>query len=97
MDENKEVSKKYQEVWNGIKKGIETINGGEKIEYGKDFLKNRFKSNDDLPMNKPIKLRLLTIIIRCVFSKDSKFYPLLFLDNALYELQKCYKTKKLMF
>ena len=39
MDENKEVSKKYQEVWNGIKKGIETINGSEKIEYGKDFLK----------------------------------------------------------
>ena len=37
VDENKEVSKKYQEVWNGIKKGIETINGGEKIEYGKDF------------------------------------------------------------
>ena len=37
VDENKEVSKKYQEVWNGIKKGIEAINGGEKIEYGKDF------------------------------------------------------------
>ena len=39
VNENKEVSKKYQEVWNGIKKGIETINGGEKIKYGKDFLK----------------------------------------------------------
>ena len=48
-------------------------------------------------MNKPIKLRLMTIIIRCVFSKDSKFYPLLFLDDAFYELQKCYNTKKLMF
>ena len=29
--------KKYEEVWEGIKKEIETINGGEKIEYGKDF------------------------------------------------------------
>ena len=37
VDENKEVSKKYEEVWEGIKKEIETINGGEKIEYGKDF------------------------------------------------------------
>ena len=34
MDENKEVSKKYEEVWQGIKK---EINGGEKVEYEKDF------------------------------------------------------------
>ena len=32
IDENKEVLKKYEEVWEGIKKEIETINGGEKIE-----------------------------------------------------------------
>ena len=37
VDENKEVLKKYEEVWEGIKKEIETINGSEKIEYGKDF------------------------------------------------------------
>ena len=60
VDENKEVSKKYEEVWEGVKKEIETINGSEKMEYGKDFLKIRFESNDDLPMNKPVKLHLLT-------------------------------------
>ena len=37
VDENKEVLKKYEEVWEGIKKEIETINGSEKIEHGKDF------------------------------------------------------------
>ena len=37
VDENKEVLKKYKEIWEGIKQEIETINGGEKIEYGKDF------------------------------------------------------------
>ena len=37
VDENKEVLKKYEEVWEGIKKEIETINSDEKIEYGKDF------------------------------------------------------------
>ena len=62
------------------------INVDEKIEHGKDFLKIRFESNDDLPMNKPIKLCLLTIIIRPVFSEGGKFYPQLFLDDALYEL-----------
>ena len=37
VDENKEVSKKYEEVWEGVKKEIETINGSEKNEYGKNF------------------------------------------------------------
>ena len=37
IDENKEVSKKYEEVWDGIKKEIETINGRKRIEYEKDF------------------------------------------------------------
>ena len=37
VDENKENSKKCEEVWEGIKKEIETINGVETVEYGKDF------------------------------------------------------------
>ena len=46
----------------------------------------RFKSNDDLPLNKPMKLRLITIIIRCVISEGGKFYHQLFLGDGLYEL-----------
>ena len=30
VNENKEVSKKYEEVWEGVEKEIETINGGKK-------------------------------------------------------------------
>ena len=45
-----------------------------------------FEFNDDLPMNKPVKLHLLTITIRCVFSEHDKFYPKLFLNDGLYEL-----------
>ena len=37
VDKNKEVLKKYEEVWDGIKYKIETINGGKKNEFGKDF------------------------------------------------------------
>ena len=37
IDENKEASEKYEEVWNEIKKEIETINEGKRIEYGKYF------------------------------------------------------------
>ena len=65
-DEKKGVSKKYKEVWEGVKKEIRTINGGKK-------------------MNEPIKLRLLRLIIRSVFSENGKLYPQLLLDEALYE------------
>ena len=85
VDENKEMSKKYKEIWEGVKKEIETINSGEKIEYEEDYMKIRFKSNHGLPLNKPIKLCLLTIIIRSVLSENSKFYPQLYLDDAWYE------------
>ena len=37
VNKNKDVIKKYAESWESIKKEIETINGGEKIQYGKDF------------------------------------------------------------
>ena len=36
INKNKEISKKYNEVWEGVKKEIETINGNKRIEYGKD-------------------------------------------------------------
>ena len=84
IDENKEVLKKYEEVWEGIKKEIETINSDKILNMGKIFKIIRFESCDDLSLNKPIKLRLLTIIIRSVFSENGKFYPQLFLDDVLY-------------
>ena len=57
-----------------------------KNDYGKDYMKIKFNSDDDLPLNKLLKFHNITIIIRSVFSENSKFYPQLFLDDALYEL-----------
>ena len=39
VDENKEVSKKYDEVWEGVTKEFETVNGSEKVNSGKIFKK----------------------------------------------------------
>ena len=39
VDENKEVSKKYEEVWEDVKNEIETINGAKKLNMGKIFKK----------------------------------------------------------
>ena len=78
VDENKEVLKKYADVWDGIKNKIKAINGGKESDYGKDYMKIKFDSDDDLPLNKPLKFHPITIIIRSVFEEDGKFYPYLF-------------------
>ena len=56
------------------------------FEYSKDYIKTKFNSNDSLPLNKPLKFYNMTVTIRCIFSKDNKLYPQLFLDDALYSL-----------
>ena len=86
QDENKEVLKKYTELWDEIKNDIVTINGGKEGKYRKDFMNIKFHTDDDLPLNKPLKLRILTIIVRSVFEEDGKFYPQIYLDRCLYEL-----------
>ena len=84
-DENKELLKKHSDVWSGIKNKIEAITFAE-CDYEKDFMKIKFNSDDDLPLNKPLKFHMMTIIIRSVFEEDGKLYPQVFLDDTLYEL-----------
>ena len=55
-DKNREALENYTELWDEIKDQIETINGDNPIEYGKDFIKARFESNDDLPLNKILNI-----------------------------------------
>ena len=85
-DKHKEVLKKYTKLWNGIKNEIETINGSKEGEYGKDFMKIKFDADDNLPLNKTLKLHNMAIVIRSVFEEDGKFYPQVYLDECLYEL-----------
>ena len=37
------------------------------LEYTKDYTKIKFNSDDNLPLNKPLKCYQMTITIRCVF------------------------------
>ena len=76
-DSNNEVLKKCAEVWSGIKDQIKKINNGLVGEYGKDYMKIKFDSDDDLPLNKILKF-CIVIIIRNVFEKDGKYYPQIF-------------------
>ena len=89
-DENKELLKKYSDVWDGIKNQIEEVSH-DKCDHEKDYMQIKFNSDDDLPLNKPLKFHLMTITIRSVFEEDGKLYPQVFLDDTLHELivQKC--------
>ena len=80
-DENKEVLEKYTELWDRIKNEIETINGGNKFEYDKNIMRIEFNSDDNLPLNKPLKFSTMTITVRSVFEEDDKFYSQINLDE----------------
>ena len=49
-------------------------------------MKIKFNSDDNLPLNKPLKFHNMTIIIRSVFEEDGKLSREVFLDDTLYEL-----------
>ena len=68
-DGNSEVLKKCAEVWSGITDQIRKINDGRSREYKKDCMKIKFDYDDNLPLNKILKFRILTIIIGNIFLK----------------------------
>ena len=82
-DSNNDVLIKYAEVWNGIKNQIKKINNDSVVEYDQDYMKIKFDSDDNLPLNKVLKFYAVTIIIRSVFERDGKYHPQIFLDDAL--------------
>ena len=49
-------------------------------------MKIKFDSDDDLLLGVVLKFCILEIVIRCIFEKDDKYYPQIFLDNILCEL-----------
>ena len=84
MDKKKELLGKYNDIWNGIKNKTEELSSGE-CDYEKDYIKIKFYSDYDLPLNKPLKFHSVTITIRSVFEEDVKLYPQVVLDDTLYE------------
>ena len=84
-DENKELLKRYDDVFNGLIDKIKKIDD-DRLEYKKDYMKIKFNSDDNLPLNKPLKFYDMTIAIRYIISEDNKLYPQVFLDGALYSL-----------
>ena len=72
--ENKELFKKYNDVFNGIINKIKKLSRDE-CDYERDCMKIKFSSEDDLPLTKQLKFHNMVITIRSVFEEDGKLYP----------------------
>ena len=57
----------------------------------KNYMKVKFNSDDDLPLNKVLKCHSIAIIIRFVFEEDGKLYP------QVFQMTLCMKYKMLEY
>ena len=80
------MTHKYEKVWSGIRSKIKTLNGRKELLYEKNYARIQINTDDDLSLNKPLKLLTLAIIIRRVVKEGEELYPQIYLDECLYEL-----------
>ena len=68
--------KKYEELWSKIRDLIRStsINSDD---YDKRYMKIKFNSTDNIPLNKTLELYKM-IIVRSVFDESKKYYPYVF-------------------
>ena len=65
--ENEDIMEKYQEAFDGIKEIIKKVNDyGQPIKYDDNYIKIKFNTDDNVPLNKIIYFPTITIIIRSV-------------------------------
>ena len=72
IDENKELLKKYNDVFNGIMGKIKEVSNDE-CDYEKDHMIIKFNSDDSLPLNKPLNFHNMTKLSDLFLKKMVKF------------------------
>ena len=66
---------KYEEYFSGIRSKIKTLNGVKELFQKKKYTRIGINTDDNSPLNKPLKFTTLTIIFRCIFQEGTKLYP----------------------
>ena len=83
ISDKDDAYKKLVDIFESIKNEI-TEKTWDTLEYDKDYMKIKFESNIIFPTYKDVNIPTAIIVIRAIFAKDGKYYPQLFLDDALY-------------
>ena len=55
-------------------------------DYNEKFMKIKFDSDGNLPLNKWIEIPIMALVVRAVFREKNKYYPKVFLDECLYKI-----------
>ena len=55
-------------------------------DYDDKYMKIKFNSDYELPLNKMIEFPDMAIIFKAVFQENNKYYRQVFLDEGLYKL-----------
>ena len=87
-EKNKIVLENYTELWDETKERIGLMTGDKVTKYSKDFMKIRFKTNDDLPLSKIINIAVCVIIVSSIFKENNKYYPQVLFHDCFYEYEK---------
>ena len=87
-EKNTIMLKNYTELWDEIKEQIELITDDKVTKYGKDFMKIRLKTNDDLPLNEIINIPVCEVIVSSIFKEDNEYHPQVLLHDCLYEYEE---------
>ena len=85
--ENGDLMQKYQELFDVIKEIIKKISDYSlPTKHDDNYMKIKFDTDDNIPLNKVIYFPTITIIIRSVTQKYGKYYLQVFLDECLYQV-----------
>ena len=68
------AKKKYEELWNKIRDLIRSITKNLN-DYDEKYMKIKFDSDDNLPLNKTTEIPIMTMVVRTVFHENDKYYP----------------------
>ena len=94
---NKEALENYTELWDENKDENETISGNKLIKCGRDFMKIRFTSDNDLPLGKILSIPVCIIAVGSVFQEDNDYYPQVYLHECLCEFEHNYEREDYFF
>ena len=76
----KKKFEKYEELWSKIRDLIRSITKSLN-NYNEKYMKLKFNSDDELPLNKVVKIPNMIIDVRAVFHENNKHYAQVFLDE----------------
>ena len=73
-NERQEVIKKCEELWSKIRDLISSITKNS-YDYDEKYMKIKFNSDDELPLNKTIEIHSMIKVVRDAFYENNKYYP----------------------